>query len=65
MANCLGNQIRQDCAVNSLADRASDFALQKGKAMGCALCSSATVCGAVEWAMQLSMCPDWLPGQEG
>lgn len=56
-AHCLGTQIRQECTEYPGQIRPlTGSALQIGKAMGCALCSSPTLSRAVGWATQLPMC---------
>lgn len=57
-AHCLGTWIRQECALKV---QATSLALQTGKVTGCALCSTATVNGAVGWVMQFPVCSGKAP----
>lgn len=45
--------------------KATSFALQSGEATGCAFCLSATVCGAIEWVIQLPYALVTFPGRTG
>lgn len=55
-AHCLGSWIRPECPLNSLVRWAHQFCCAGRGAMGCILCSNATVHRAVDWAMQLPVC---------
>lgn len=48
VTHSLGTQISQDCVLIPWPDRATGFALQLGKAMGCALCPNVTVSRTAE-----------------